>query len=282
MTRPPQNLFKAVHQALNSMPTCSCKFLQILRYAREGFHAFKARRKPWRQTLAQFSRSFWTSCCRYQRKNWAIKHLCSNWATSQSNTIGGVANLSQRNCLNSMILRTKMTLTVSPFLLHILTRLGLQTKVHRSMRINKDSHSLLLYIMVSSSALAQGDGPLNATTSPVHRVSSPVRQRLNWSHRVPQHVNMKLLLLPLQTLIPSNILSFKESTNVTNTVLPYPRFATLNRKAINTFNSNHLSLARGHRRLSTNLQHSVVLLVFPKLTLSSVGTKNWNPNKKYP
>ena len=85
---------------------------------------------------------------------------------------------------------------------------------------------------------------------------------------------MKLLLLPLQTLIPSNILSFKESTNVTNTVLPYPRFATLNRKAINTFNSNHLSLARGHRRLSTNLQHSVVLLVFPKLTLSSVGTKN--------
>ena len=72
-----------------------------------------------------------------------------------------------------------MTLTVSPFLLHILTRLGLQTKVHRSMRINKDSHSLLLYIMVSSSALAQGDGPLNATTSPVHRVSSPVRQRLN-------------------------------------------------------------------------------------------------------
>ena len=87
-----------------------------------------------------------------------------------------------------MILRTKMTLTVSPFLLHILTRLGLQTKVHRSTRINKDSHSLLLYIMVSSSALAQGDGPLNATTSPVHRVSSPVRQRLNWSHRMPLRI----------------------------------------------------------------------------------------------
>lgn len=98
---------------------------------------------------------------------------------------------------------------------------------------------------------------------------------------MPQHVNMKPLLRPLQTLIQSNILSFKESTNATNTVLPYPHFATLYREPLNIFNSTHLSSVPGHRRLSTKLQHSFVLLVFPKLTLSSLGTKNRNPNKTY-
>ena len=95
-----------------------------------------------------------------------------------------------------------------------------------------------------------------------------------------QPVNMRLLLHPPQTLIQSNIQNFKGSTNATSTVPPFPYFATFHREALDIVSSNHLSLVPGHRRFLTNQQHSVVLLVTPKLRLSSMGPKN-HPNKKY-
>ena len=61
---------------------------------------------------------------------------------------------------------------------NILILLGLQSKVHKSMRKNED-RSLLVYVMVPTNALAQGDEALNGTqASPALHVSSLVG-RLN-------------------------------------------------------------------------------------------------------